>query len=370
MNNILIVGAGPGGLAMAGRLRKAGIPFDIVERNSQIVSSWRRHYDRLKLHTVKKFSHLPHLQFPKDFPKFVSKDELVEYYESYCEHFDIQPELDTEVKHITKDTSGNWSVTTNKGTATYQKVVIATGVNRIPRIPRFPNQEAFQGDITHSIHYKNPMPFLGKKVLVVGMGNTGAEIALDLSNSNIDTSISVRSKINIVPLVFLGRASQETAFTLNKLPRVVARNISNLAQKIAIGNLEPYGLEKPNISPIEQLGETGKTPVIDLGTVEAIKSGRIVVRKDIANFTEKGVSFKDGTDSTFNHIILCTGYDAKLEEYIQGIGSFLDTNGNPKSCLGSGEWEGMYFLGYDIYKAGGILGVIREESERILNHLT
>ena len=273
MNEILVIGAGPAGLAMGGRLRKKGLNFDLVEKAENIASSWRSHYDRLRLHTVKKFSNLPHLPFPDNYPKFVSKDQLITYLENYTERFNLNPQLGVEVNNI-KRNGQKWSVTTNKGENSYQKVIIATGVNRVPMSPTFKNESAFKGEIIHSKSYKNPAPFLNKKVLIVGMGNTGAEIALDLCNSNVQTDISIRSKINIVPLELFGRATQETAFTLNKLPRPIANTLSKLVQKIAVGDLSKYGIEKPDMSPIDQLSKTGKTPVIDLGTVAAIKSGK------------------------------------------------------------------------------------------------
>jgi len=365
MSEILIIGAGPAGLAMAGRLTKAGLSFDIVEKASDVGSSWRRHYDRLKLHTVKKYSSLPHLEFPENYPKFVSKDELVQYMEDYQNHFNLDIQFKTEIERIER-TGNDWVVKQNNEEKIYRKVIVATGVNRVPFYPDFEGFKTFTGEVTHSRNYKNPNPFINKKVLVIGMGNTGAEVALDLCNHAVETAISVRSKVNIVPLEFLGRASQETAFTLNKLPKPMARSISKLAQKLAIGDLTRYGLPKPDVSPIEQLSKTGKTPVIDLGTVKVIKDGKINIYPDIKRFSENIVEFTDGRKDAFDHIILCTGYKSQLEDFIPNIEPFLDENANPKSWRGEKEMEGMYFLGFDLFKAGGILGVINDDSEKIL----
>ena len=259
---------------------------------------------------------------------------------------------------------------TNKGENFYKKVIIATGVNRVPMSPRFKNEALYKGDIIHSKTYKNPAPFLNKKVLIVGMGNTGAEIALDLCNSNVQTDISIRSKINIVPLEFLGRATQETAFTMSKLPKPIAIALSSLVQKVAIGNLSKFGIDKPDMSPVDQLTKTGKTPVIDLGTVAAIKSGKISIQKDIDSFTPTGVKFVNGKEIDYDAVLLCTGYRAQIADFLENADSTLDENGNPKHCIGREEWKNMYFLGFDLFKIGGILGIINQESEQIVNHLT
>lgn len=364
MAETLIIGAGPAGLAMAGRLKKAGIPFDWFEQSSNLASSWRAHYDRLHLHTVRKYSHLPHQTFPEHYPKFVSRDQFIAYMEDYAHRFNIAPELNKAVVGITKN-DGSWMVQTTKDRHPYKQVVVASGVNRKPYIPIFKGIENFKGQVLHSRAYKNPNSVHGQNILVIGMGNTGAEIALDLSNAGIDISIAVRGPVNMVPLQFLGRATQESALLLEKLPAPLARAISAMVQRFSIGNMAKYGIQKPELPAVEQLQKTGKTPVIDLGTAKAIKDGKIKVFPGIECFEENGVIFEDGRSRTFDSIILCTGYRSALQEFIPGIESYLDEQGNPLDCVGKGLWEGLYFPGFDLFKTGGILGVIYDETARI-----
>lgn len=366
----LIIGAGPAGLAMAGRMRKAEVPFEMVEQSQNVGNAWHNHYDRLHLHTVKQWSHLPHLPFPESYPLYVPRQSLTEYFADYAKHFDIQPHFGQQISSISKQEDGSWLVTSVDGKSFLaEKVIIATGVNRVPNIPSWEGQENFKGDITHSVRYKNPSPYRGKKVLVVGMGNTGAEVALDLSEKGVETYISVRNPISVVPRDLNGRPVQVTSKQLAKLPLGLGDWLGTQIRKLYFGNLSKYGLESSKMHPAVQLRETGKTPIVDIGTIQAIKEGKIKVMKDIDQFTETGVQFKDGSQQDIDAVILATGYKAKVEEFLERGEELLDKYGCPKQPIADGYHEGLYFLGFDNYKLGGILGTINTDSQTILEHL-
>lgn len=368
--DILIIGAGPAGLAVAGRLRKAGLDFELLEKSNQVGHSWHNHYDRLHLHTVKELSNLPHKEFPEDYPRYVPRQKLVEYFDSYAQEFNINPLFGEEIDSLTKAPDGKWEVRSKSGNAYLAKhVIIATGVNRVPKVPVWEGQELFTGNISHSRTYKNPKPYLGKKVLVIGMGNTGAEIALDLSEHEVDTYISVRSPISVVPRDLNGRPVQVTSKQLAKLPFGFGDWLGSQIRKIYFGNLSKYNLESSKAHPAVQLRETGKTPIVDIGTIHAIKAGKIRVEKDIERFTATGVVFKHGTELPFDHVILATGYTAQIEDFVEKGKEVLDKYGCPKSPVGEGFHQGLYFIGFDNYKLGGILGTIGTDSETIVDHI-
>ena len=277
----LIIGAGPAGLATAGRMRKMGLDFEMIELTDKIAWSWTNHYDRLLLHTVKQFSNLPHLEFPEDYPLYVPRLKLVEYYNNYAKHFNIKPHFNTKATAI-KKVADKWHVETNNDKKfVVDNVVIATGVNRVPHSPSWEGQDSFKGKIVHSRNYKNVEPFKGQKVLVIGMGNTGAELALDLAENGIDSYIAVRSPITMVPRDVNGRPVQVTAKQLAKLPFGFGDWLGTQIRKLVIGDLSKYGVPMSTVHPAVQLRETGKTPVIDLGTVKYIKNGKIKVIGDI-----------------------------------------------------------------------------------------
>lgn len=366
--NTLIIGAGPAGLAVAGRMRKQGLDFEIVEKTDKIAWSWHNHYDRLCLHTVKQLSHLPHLPFPEQYPLYVPREDLVHYFEDYARHFNIQPHFNEEVSNIERVDEMNWKVETASGKAFQaQNVVIATGVNRVPHSPQWKGQDQFEGEIIHSRVYKNTDPFKGKKVLVIGMGNTGAEIALDLAENNIESYISVRSPITIIPRDVFGRPAQLTAKKLAKIPFGLGDWLGSQIRKLVFGNLSKYGLPMSRVHPAVQLRKTGKTPVVDLGTTDMIKAGKIKVIGDIKQFTPNGVELADGSQQSFDSVILATGYRAQVEDFIKHTEGLLDKYNVPKHAIGEGSYEGLHFVGFDNYKLGGILGTIFTDSETVVN---
>ncbi len=366
----LIIGAGPAGLAVAGRLQRKGLPFEILEKTKHIGWSWKNHYDRLHLHTVKQLSHLPHLPFPDEYPLYVTRQQVVDYLNQYAQHFQIQPHFETEVQSIAPS-GDQWTVRTASGQQIEaEHVVIATGVNRIPHIPTWEGQEKFQGIITHSRSYKNAQPFVGSKVLVVGIGNTGAEIALDLSEHGIDTYVSVRSPVSMVPRDVFGRPVQVTAKKLAKIPFGIGDWLGTQIRKMVIGDLSKYGLPMSKVHPAVQLRETGKTPIVDIGTAAQIKAGKIKILPDIVRLTPGGASFKNGVELDFDHIILATGYKAQINDFMEDTKGLLDRFDLPKYKVGEGRFAGLYFVGFDNYKLGGILGTIYTDSEEIATKIS
>ena len=369
MESILIIGTGPAGLAIAGRLTHANVAFQMVEKAPMIASSWHAHYDRLHLHTVKRHSHLPYLPFPDDYPTYVPRQLLINYYERYAAHFSIRPTFNCGVKEIMAH-GRSWMVHFENGQhQIYDKVIIATGVNRVPHYPDWSKQGNFNGRIIHSRQYKNPKPFKGQKVLVVGMGNTGAEIALDLSEHHIDTTLYVRSPINIVPRDLFGRPTQETALLLRKFPNWFADNLGLLLRRLVVGNVAPYGLQLSKLPPNKQLRLTGKTPVIDLGTLAAIKAGQIKVISEIPDFTTDRMMNKDNGEKPFDAIILATGYRPKIKAILPHLGPPFRPDGTPDWVVGKKENLGLFLIGFNNYQPSGILGAVVEESKTILEAL-
>ncbi len=365
----LIIGAGPAGMGIAGQLRKRGIDFEMVEQSQNVANAWHHHYDRLHLHTVKQLSNLPHLPFPEDYPLYVPRARLVDYFDQYAQHFKLKPHFGQSVESV-KKVGKQWTTLTKDGTKfKSQNVIVATGVNRIPNIPSWPGQAQFQGTIIHARDYKNAKPFIGKKVMVVGMGNTGAELALDLSEHDCETYISVRGPVSIVPRDLNGRPVQLTSIKLAKLPFGIGDWLGNFIRGIYLGDLTKYGLNTPKLSPVQQLKKTGKTPVVDIGTVNQIKAGKIKVMPEIETFDASGIIFKNGERKDLDAVILATGYKAKVADFIAETTGLLNQDHLPKQAIFIGKNKGLYFIGFDNYKLGGILGIIRTESEMIAAHI-
>ena len=244
-------------------------------------------------------------------------------------------------------------------------MVVATGANRRPNRPTFANEESFRGRIVHSGAYRNAAPFAGQRVLVVGMGNTGAEIALDLAEHGVRTAISMRSPVNIVHRDVLGNPTQRTSIALSRLPRPWGDAIARVLRDLTVGNLSRYGIKTSTVSPLKQLREFGKTPVIDIGTLARIKSGDISVHPGVERFTAQGVRFAGGEELPFDAVILATGYRAGIEKLFPELALALDRNGMPVDVIGEGELAGVFFVGFDLKQPGGLLRAIGQQAQRV-----
>ena len=364
-HDVVIIGAGPAGLAVAGCLVQRGVRPLVLERATALGAAWRNHYARLHLHTVKALSALPGRPFPDAAPRYVPRQGVVDYLEAYAEQHHLQPECANEVAAVAPAPAG-WAVSTVAG-RTWQtpQVVLATGANCRPRWPPFEGQAGYAGRLLHSHAYRNAAPFAGERVLVVGMGNTGAEIALDLTEQGVHTALSVRSPVNLVHRDVLGRPTQLTSIALARLPNAWGDTLATGLRNLTVGDLSRFGLQTPRISPLRQLREHGKTPVIDVGTLARIKSGETIVHPGIERFMPGGVRFVDGSDERFDSVIFATGYSADVQRLFPATALPLDASGLPRDAVGQGALAGVYFVGFDIRQPGGLLRAINAQAQRV-----
>lgn len=193
----IVVGAGPSGLAVSACLADAGVPVTVLEKSDCVASLWRhRTYDRLKLHLPKKFCELPLMGFPKELPKYPSKERFVAYMEAYAASFAIQPRFGTEVLNAEFDsTVGGWRVRTRGEELVSRWLVVATGENAEPVMPDT-STAVFGGRVIHTCDYKSGADFEGQKVLVVGCGNSGMEVSLDLCRHDARPYMVVRNTVS------------------------------------------------------------------------------------------------------------------------------------------------------------------------------
>lgn len=365
----LIIGAGPAGLAMAGRFIHLNQPFILLEKSDKIAIAWHQHYERLHLHTDKRHSALPHLPFSEELPTYLSRLELIDYYENYCKAFHIKPIFKQEVVSVKKE-NGQWHTRTRSGEAFIsENVVVCTGYNRVAIQPNWVGFKDFEGIKIHSQNYKNAKGFEGQNVLVVGMGNTGAEIALDLFENGAKPFIVVRSPMNIIKRDFMGKPAQRLAIFLSKFPNWVYDAVGLFFRKIAIGDLSKYGIQSPQYAPSKQLREYAKVPVIDIGTVEQIKKGNIKILPDIQHFEKKNVVFQNSQELSFDAVILATGYKAQIEDFIDNPEPLLNDRRYPKGLwIEEKPHEGLFFLGFQV-PISGILRQIDIDSMMIVNQI-
>jgi NADPH-dependent 2,4-dienoyl-CoA reductase/sulfur reductase-like enzyme len=372
--DIIVIGAGPAGLAVAACLVQRGHCPLVLEQARELVPSWRHHYERLHLHTVKTHSALPGMAFPASAPRYVPRQGVVDYLDAYARRFGIEPELGVQVLAIEPRQRGHgapWQVALSDGRQiSANHVVVATGANRRPRAPQLPGQDAFEGRILHSRSYRNAQPFAGQRVLVVGIGNTGAEIALDLTEHGVRTALSVRSPVNIVRRDVLGRPTQLSSLMLARLPTALGDALAALFRDLTVGDLSRYGLHTAQVSPLRQLREEGRTPMIDVGTIARIRNGEIQVYPGIQSLSAGSVRFTDGSEHPFDTVLLATGYDAALDELFPYTRLALDTRGMPGEVSPQGALQGLHFVGFDVREPGGLLRSIAGQAQDVAERIS
>jgi len=361
----IIVGAGPAGLAVAACLRRADRPFVVLEQSDDGVgASWRARYRRLHLHTAKQHSGLPYLPFPRHHPRYPSREQVIEYLELYRRHFEIEPRFGQRVVSIAQGPDGWWNTTTAGGVHRSRQVVVCTGRWEVPRRPRWPGEERFTGEIVHSAAYRSAERYAGKRVLVVGLGNSGGEIAVDLAEQRAHAEIAVRSPVNVVPLDFLGMPIQRATILISFLPLFIRDWIGRLVSRLAFGDLRALGLRRPQQGPMTQIVKRGRIPLIDVGTLALVRQGRIRLRPDVQQFEgDDTIRFVDGDVQTFDAVVLATGYDAGVPALLSGLGVTADEAGGLR-LIGDSPRRGLFFVGFNSPPTG-LLRQIAIEAKKV-----
>jgi indole-3-pyruvate monooxygenase len=357
--NTVIVGAGPGGLAVGACLHQVHLPFLILEQAGQVGSKWSQHYDRLHLHTDSLHSALPYWPWPKGSSRYPSRQDVLDYLERYAEHFELQPRFGQRVCSAERR-QGTWLIRTQDSAYEAPNLVVATGLNRQPNRPTWPEQETYQGQILQSAEYRNGSPFAGQAVLVVGLGNSGAEIAIDLTEHGALPTLAVRSPVTIVPREILGLPILYLAIPLRHVPAKLADVLSGPMVRAAARDSKRLGLPVPPHRPDQQIRDIRKVPVIDVGTVNLIRKGRIKVRPGIECFTRTGVQFTDGTIEDFSAVILATGYRPGVTAFLAGVGAALDASGAPLRSGRESGVPGLFFCAFRVASTGALREIALE----------
>ncbi|KAL6662039.1 hypothetical protein ACP70R_001423 [Stipagrostis hirtigluma subsp. patula] len=363
VNGALIVGAGPAGLAVAACLREQGVPSVVLERAGCIAPLWQhRTYDRLKLHLPKRFCELPMAPFPPHFPQYPSRAHFLSYLRSYARRFAIAPHFRATVASARRDGDcGVWRVRAHvagRGDVEYvcQWLVVATGENADPVVPDVEGLAALRRrvPVMHAADYRSGEPFAGKRVLVVGCGNSGMEVCLDLCHHGASPTMVVRDSVHVLPREVLGKSTFEMSVAMMRwLPLWLVDRLLLAMAALTLGNVERYGLRRPAAGPMELKSREGRTPVLDIGAVAKIKSGHIKVVPGVKRFVPAAggaaaAELVDGRVVEADAVVLATGYRS-----------------NVASWLKETEREGVYTVGFT---RRGLAG-IAEEAVRVAEEL-
>lgn len=320
----IVVGAGAGGLAVAAVLRRRGVSCDVVEKAPTVGAAWAGRYDSLRLHTARGLSSLPGMAIPRSYGRWVARDDVVRYLTDYAAEQRIDVQLGVEVTRVERDGDG-WLVRTSAGDRHAPVVVFATSASCRPWLPDW----AVPGPtVAHSSSYRNPAGFKGRRVLVVGAGNSGSEIAVDLARAGVDVTMSVRRPPDILRRQLLGVPSQVLGIALRRVPERVMNPLGAALRRFTVPDLSAFGLPRPSGAPFSTFLETRTIPILDHGFVSEVHAGRIRIVPAVESLTGTTATLRDASTVNADAVICATGYRPGLEPIVGHLG-VLDSRGRP-----------------------------------------
>jgi dimethylaniline monooxygenase (N-oxide forming) len=375
MKRVCIIGAGSSGIAACQVLHARGIPFDCFEMGSSVGGNWRYKndsgvssaYRSLHAKSSRRGMQFAAFPMPDDYPDYPSHWMIVKYLDDLVDHFGFRGEIRfrTEVTRATPATDGCWRVTVRhrdtgaRETRQYGSVLVANGHHWDPRYPEpaFSGIETFAGEQVHSREYRTPAPFAGKRVLVVGAGNSACDVAIDCAPVAARTLLAMRRGAHIIPKYLLGRPTDHLTLTPIglKVPLALKRSVVGLLVRAAQGDVTRYGLPRPAHRLL-----SGPLTVTD-GLLDMLERGKIVVKQGIDRFDADIVRFADGSAEQVEVVICCTGYRVSFSFLDQSLISFGDTGIPLYLRVVPPQLPGLYFIGL-VQPIGAIMPLAEAQS--------
>ncbi|HZC08494.1 MAG TPA: NAD(P)/FAD-dependent oxidoreductase [Mycobacterium sp.] len=355
--DVVVIGAGPSGLAVARELEhRHRVSALVVEKATAPAVSWRNRYDNFRLNTNGFLSHLPGQRIPLTAGRWPTKEDMVRYFDRYVRQQDITLELGCEVNRIDRAADG-WLVGTSSGTIRTAAVVLATGKYRTPAVPPWPGLNQFAGELVHSADFRNAWPFRGRDVLVVGAGNSAADIAVQLADNGAHKVwLAVRTPPHLVRRA-IGPIPSDIFLELSaRVPARIVDPVIGRLNRLLFGDLSVYGFRRPPLGLKATVEQRGRIPTLADELVDAVRAGRIEVVAAVAAVDSGQVILGDGTAVKPEVIIAATGFDTDLDNLVGHLG-VLDAHGDPHGGFASGLGDGMFAIGYGIPPNGPLRAI-------------
>ncbi|MGN6304044.1 MAG: flavin-containing monooxygenase [Mesorhizobium sp.] len=344
---VIVIGAGASGLAAADALSRRGLPVVVLEKETHVAGPWRHRHQRLSLNTHRAFSSLLGLPYPPGTPAFPSREQVIAYLERYVGERGLTVEFGFEVASIARDGDG-WTVTAADGRRRRAgHVVFATGHDKVPWTPDWPGAAGFPGRIVHAADFGRVEDYAGKRVLVVGAGNSGFDVLNHLGGSEADAIwLSVRQGPSLLPKRIGNVAVHRFAGFMDILPTAVTDLAIAATQRAVLGDLRRFGVPKAPRGGATRLRDEQIAIPVDDGAVAAMRAGKIGIVAPLARFDGNRVILADGGALDADVVIAATGYRTGLETLLGGLGVLDEATGRPLASGGEPTGQkGLWFTG-------------------------
>lgn len=373
--SVCVIGAGSSGIAAAKALHERGIPFDCIEKSDRVGGNWvfgntngmSSAYRSLHINTSRTRMEYTDYPMPASYPDFPHHSQIAAYFDDYVEHFGFRDRIlfETGVEHAERDADGVWSVRLDTGqTRRYDALVVANGHHWNPRWPEPAFPGSFDGEQVHAHFYVDNEPFRGKRVLVVGIGNSAMDIAVESSFAGAETFLSSRRGAHIIPKYLFGRPLDQIG--VNKLtgmlPWAYRQALFTAFYRVGVGRMEDYGLPEPD----HRLGDAH--PTISADFLNRVAHGEISWKPNVAELQGDRVRFEDGSVEQIDTIVWCTGYKVTFPFFDEDFISAPDNDLPLFRRVFHPEIDNVFFVGL-LQPLGAIMPLAEAQGQWIAAHL-
>lgn len=347
LENAIVIGAGLSGLAAAKELRARDIPVTLLEAADRIAAPWLARHPRLRLNIHRRFAQLPGRQPIRDKDTFLRRESVIEYLTEYADGLDAPIHFETSVLAVRQE-GGLWHVETNRGDYICAHWIVATGRVRVKVMPVWRGMEEYGGAVIHTVDFSDSRDYDGKKIFVIGAGNSGTDVLNHLLRNNpAQVWVSLRHGPAILPSRVFGFPLHRLANLFAITPTWLLDLMFAITQRLAFGNPRRYGMRHQPLGGGTRLLKHGVTPALDDGFVAALKAGRFEAVSETVGFLPDAVELASGRKICPDVVICATGYRSGLEDLFGHLRT-LDSEGNPLHQMGEADANnpGLWFTGY------------------------